>query len=154
MGRNGSRCSSLPANESPLSRGRELKYTKVFEEQCPYYLSIGMTYEQYWDQDCTAVIFYRKAHELRLEEENFKLWLQGRYVYDAICCVAPILRAMSKARKPLEYHERPFTLQTAYSEMRKKQAEEESDRKARAQMETFAERFNRKFRERSGNDGK
>ena len=33
-------------NNSPPSR-----YTDVFEQVCPFYLSIGMTWEQFWDGD-------------------------------------------------------------------------------------------------------
>lgn len=123
-------------------------YTKVFDDLCPYYLNAGMTYEQYWDGDPSMVRAYRKAYELRLEEENFKLWLQGKYIYDALCFVSPILRAFSKARKPMDYHDTPFMLKTAYSEVREKQKEQESDLKAKEMLEAFATRFNEKFKER------
>ena len=32
-------------------------YGEKFEELFPYYLSLGMTEEQYWDKDCRLVIF-------------------------------------------------------------------------------------------------
>lgn len=139
QGRNSSRCSSLRTS-----------YTESFERLCPYYISIGMTYDQFWNQDSTMVIAYRRAHEMKLEEDNFRMWLQGRYVYDALCCVAPIFRAFSKAKKPIDYHDQPFMLKTTYSEMRKKQQEQDSDQKARAMLESFAVSFNKKFLEKKG----
>ena len=45
-------------------------YGEKFEELFPYYLSLGMTEEQYWDKDCRLVIFYRKAEELRTSRKN------------------------------------------------------------------------------------
>ena len=138
-GRNGKDRSSLNTN-----------YTEYFERLCPYYLSLGMTYEQFWDGDSAMARMYRKAHDLKLEEMNFSLWLQGRYIYDALCCVSPILRAFSKAKKPIDYHEMPYALQTEYSEIRRKQKEQESNKKAKAMLEAFATKFNKKFLEKGG----
>lgn len=107
-----------------------------------------MTYDQFWNGDATMVKAYRKAHDMKLEEDNFKLWLQGKYFYDALLCVAPILRAFSKARKAVDYHDQPFMLKTEYSEVRKRQTEQESDNKAKAMMEAFATKFNKEFLER------
>ena len=125
-------------------------YTEYFNQLCPFYLNAGMTYEQFWDGDSSMVRAFRKAHDMRLEEDNFKMWLQGKYFYDALCCVAPIFRAFSKAKKPIDYHDQPFMLKNEYSEIRKKQAETESDNKARAMLEAFAEKFNQKFKEKKG----
>lgn len=74
-----------------------LSYTKQFEEAFPYYLSIGMTYEQYWEGEADLPIFYRKAEKLRLKRKNEEAWLNGRYVYDALCAVSPLLHAFAKS---------------------------------------------------------
>ena len=71
-------------------------YTERFYEMFPYYLSIGMTPEQYWESDCTLTKYYRKAEELRNEKRNQELWLQGMYVYEAIADVSPVLHAFAK----------------------------------------------------------
>ena len=36
----------------------------------PYYLSIGMTWEQYWQGEADMVRAYRKAQRLRNKREN------------------------------------------------------------------------------------
>ena len=61
-----------------------VSYTETFYRDLPWYLSIGMTPEQYWDGDCMLAKYYRKAQELRRQERNTELWLQGLYVYDAV----------------------------------------------------------------------
>ena len=33
------------------NRPSSFRYTERFEEECGYYLSIGMTYHDYWDGD-------------------------------------------------------------------------------------------------------
>ena len=138
-GRNGTRYSSLSTS-----------YAEYFEELCPYYIHAGMTYDQFWNQDCTMVKAYRKAYDMKQEDDNFKLWLQGRYIYDALCAVAPIVRAFSKARKPADYVSEPYMLKTEYSKYRERQKQAESTNKARAFMESFAVEFNRRFEEKKG----
>ena len=55
-------------------------YSEVFEELCPQYMSIGMTYDEFWNGDVSIVKFYRKAEELRYKRQNQALWLQGMYM--------------------------------------------------------------------------
>ena len=38
-------------------------------------------------------------------------WEQGLYIYEALCDVSPILRAFSKATKPLQYPQQPYGLE-------------------------------------------
>lgn len=77
-------------------------YTEKFNELFPYYLSIGMTEEQYWDKDSRLVVSYRKADELRMTRKNQELWLQGAYFYEALCRVSPLLHAFAKReREPI-----------------------------------------------------
>lgn len=59
-------------------------------------MSMGMTWEQYWYGDVRMTGAFREAHKLRLEQRNQLIWLQGRYVFDAICAVVPVLVTMPK----------------------------------------------------------
>lgn len=125
-------------------------YSKKFEELCPLYMSFGMTYDQYWNEDSTMVTMYRKAHELRQEVENQKLWLQGLYIYEALCCVTPAMRVM-KPQKPIPYRSEPISLTGKSSEKPKEeQRKENSDNKAKAYMEMFAMSFNKQFEKKGG----
>ena len=140
--------SSLSAKEeggqnSSLS---SFTYTEKFYELFPYYLSIGMTYEQYWEGDCTLVKYYRQAEELRNEKRNQELWLQGMYVYEAICDVAPVLHAFAKkGTKPTPYSAKPYPL----NDKQVKRDEEEKQRKLTEKgkrfMEAMAVSINKKY---------
>ena len=106
-----------------------------------------MTSEQYWDGDCTLVKYYRKAEEIRNEKRNQELWLQGMYVYEAICDVAPILHAFAKkGTKPSPYSTKPYPL----NEKQTKRDEEEKQRKLAEKgkkfMEAMAASVNKKFK--------
>ena len=86
--------------------------TKEFNKCCPFFISIGMTYEQFWYGDPTIADAYLEAFKLKEQREAEKIkwttWEQGLYVYEAICDVSPVLRAFSKATKPLPYPDRPY----------------------------------------------
>lgn len=70
---------------------------------------MGMTYEQFWEQDSWLVRYYRKAYEIKQEEFNRNAWLQGMYVYEAIADIAPILHAFAKkGTKARKYSEKPY----------------------------------------------
>ena len=91
------------SNPSPADTGDmripyipDKTYTEQFYEAFPFYLSIGMTAEQYWDQDCNLTKYYRKAFEMKQDRKNEELWLQGFYIYDALCAVSPLLHAFAK----------------------------------------------------------
>lgn len=106
---------------------------EVFDDQCSYYISIGMTYEQYWDGDPQMVRHYRKAEELKRRRDNYNAWLQGAYVYEAIRDLAPALNALSK-RSPKPY--RDSVIPMIPSEIR-----EHEERKKKAQYEESLARF-------------
>ena len=140
--------SSLSATEGggQDSSSPSFTYTEKFYELFPYYLAIGMTAEQYWDGDCALVRYYRKAEELRNEKRNQELWLQGMYIYEAICDVAPILHAFAKkGTKPNPYSTKPYPL----NDRQIKRDEEEKQRKLAEKgkrfMEVMSASINKKF---------
>ena len=111
-------------------------YTEKFYELFPYYLTIGMTYDQYWNDDPTLVKYYRKAEEMRKERVNEELWLQGMYIYEALCDVSPILHAFAKkGTKPQPYSKKPYSITQA----QRKRDEEESARKIAEKGKRFME---------------
>lgn len=125
-------------------------YTEQFYEVFPYYLSIGMTYEQFWNDDVELVKYYRKADEIRNERLNQQLWLQGMYFYEAICDVSPILHAFAKkGTKPHPYSDRPYSL----TEKAREKAEEEKAKvnaeKGKKMMEAFMIAHNAKYKEKT-----
>lgn len=125
-------------------------YAERFEKLFPFYLAIGMTPEQYWDGDASLVRGYRKAFELQQEISNQNAWLQGMYIYEALCCVAPIFRPLSKAKKPIEYRSQPYLLKTSVSAEREEKKKRESDAKAKSAMEMFMIQFNKRFNAKGG----
>lgn len=122
-------------------------YTEKFNELFPYYLSIGMTEEQYWDKDNQLVISYRKADELRMARKNQEMWLQGAYIYDALCRVSPILHAFAKkGTKPTPYLSEAYALTEKQAELVQDEKSKKVFDKGKKMMEGFMAQHNQKFR--------
>ena len=82
---------------------------KIFEECCPIYMGYGMSYDEFWYDDPFKAKFQRKAHEIQIRKKDEEFWMQGMYIYEALCDVSPILHAFSKSgTKPLPYSDKPF----------------------------------------------
>lgn len=121
-------------------------YTEKFNELFPHYLAIGMTEKQYWDMDSTLVIAYRKADEIRTNKKNQEMWLQGAYVYEAICRASPILHAFArKGTKPIPYIAEPFAITEKQAEYQREEKERKTFNKGKAMMEGFMAKHNKKF---------
>lgn len=79
------------------------------EQAFPYYLAIGMSYEQYWNADPYLARDYRQAHKLRNEIRNQELWMQGMYFYNAVqTAVYNVFR--DKGKQAEKYVEKPYEL--------------------------------------------
>lgn len=74
-----------------------VRYAEAFDKAFPTYLLFGMTPSQYWDEDASLVRFYREANVLRQRHDNYQMWRQGRYVYDAMSSAVSALFAKNKS---------------------------------------------------------
>ena len=121
-------------------------YTEKFYEVFPYYLAIGMTYEQFWNGDCTLTKYYRKADEIKKERRNEELWLQGMYIYEALCDVSPVLHAFAKkGTKPQSYSEKPYAITKAQQERIEAEKERKIAEKGKRFMEALMHSTNKRF---------
>ena len=114
-------------------------YTEVFEHVCPYYMSIGMSYEEFWHGDVGLVMYYRKAHELREKRRNQELWLQGMYVYEALCDASPLFRLSMKKGivKPEPYAKEPYPITAAEARERKERERRIKEERMKAEFAAF-----------------
>lgn len=128
-------------------------YTDKFYEVFPYYLAIGMTYDQFWNDDCDLVLYYRKAAEIRQDLNNQQAWLAGAYIYEAFLDASPVLHAFAKkGAKPNPYRTQPYDFSEARRTPKVKRltAQERADNKAKNYMEALMVSFNQKFQKKGG----
>ena len=108
-----------------------------------------MTYEQFWNDDPMLAKYYRQAEEMRSDRRNQELWLQGMYIYEALCDVAPILHSMAKrGTKARPYAERPYAI-TEKQRIREAEEKEKANAlKAKRFMEALMSSTNAKFKDK------
>ena len=106
-----------------------------------------MTPEQYWDGDPELVKFYREAYEIKMERRNQELWLQGMYIYEAICDASPILHSFAKkGTKPHPYAEKPYALTDKQRKQNSVDKEKAVAEKGKKFMEAFMKLNNSNFK--------
>ena len=136
------------------SRVESISLTQVFEELCPIYMGYGMSYDEFWHGEPWRAKFYREANDIQLKRKDEEFWIQGMYIYDALCRVSPILHAFSKSgTKPLPYPEKPYmSTMDKYKTEEQKQQEVENERlKARLYFENWARETAKKFNKENKN---
>lgn len=115
----------LPKEEKTLGQ--------IFDEMFPFYLSIGMSADEYWNQEPKLAIAYRKAHQLRIQRWNFKAWKENQYTMAAMqASVGNMLT--EKGKTPFEYPSEPYPLT-------EEEAEEQHKRRLEKQEQEFMERM-------------
>ena len=115
---------------------------QFIREQCPYYLQMGMSWDDYWNGDTAKLPYYRKAYALRRKEINQQLWLQGIYFSAAVG--SALSSEVNYPSEPLPLTEEDVKAQ----EERNRQIEIDN---ARAYMETAMHNINLK-RKQGGKD--
>ncbi len=125
-----------------LDSSPSISYTETFYKQFPFYLSIGMTYDLYWNGDCLLPKYYRESYKMSRDRINQELWLQGAYIYDALCKVSPILNAFAKSgTKPQPYPEKPYSLEIKDIKNDKKDREKANRQRAKAMFQAWASKL-------------
>lgn len=104
-------------------------------------MSIGMTYEEFWYKDVSLVETYRKAHELKSQRANQEAWLQGMYIYDALCAASPLFRTSFKKGviKPEPYAKEPYPITEAEIRERKEREARRKEERLKAQFARYVE---------------
>lgn len=110
---------------------------------------MGMTYEQFWLQDCSLVIAYRKAYKLRQEEKNREAWLNGLYIFKALQSAPITVNGFAPKGTQLEpYPSQPIEFYKQDRSEKKEAAGNVQDHRmdrGLAMMQMFAASVNRKF---------
>lgn len=95
------------------------------------YLSIGMSYDEFWNMDVSLVKYYREAFEIQQKRRDEEMWLQGLYVYKAVGALYPLFNFLSpKDAQP--YLEEPFS-----TTMAKEKQELANEEKTQAGLDHF-----------------
>lgn len=124
----------------------EISLTKLFDEQCPYYLAIGMTYNEFWLDNPLKVKYYKEAYEIKQKIKKYEFWEQGAYFYESLINVSPLFKDLVKQPKAEPYPERPYGIEeTKKSEAELLQEAENERLRARIHFETLFKQLAKNF---------
>lgn len=107
---------------------------------------MGMTPEQYWEDDPYLAVVYRKAYKLKQETQNEMAWLQGMYVYGAFAVCLSNAFAKSSSKKQT-YFEKPLDI-FPLTDAEKKRREREENAKMQRAMEEMVRRQQREKKQK------
>lgn len=130
------------------SKVEYISLTKTFEELCPIFMSYGMSYDEFWYDSPYRAKFYLDSHKLKVRQKDEEMWIQGMYIYEALCKVSPVLHAFSKkGTKPLPYSEKPYTALNSDSDKKvdKEQEIKNAQLIARLHFENWARETKKQF---------
>lgn len=122
----------VSAPEASSENIQTKKIGEVFDELCAFYMSIGVSYDEFWFGDYTRLKYYVKAWELKQErdseEANFRLYLAGLYNFNAFSSVIGTFAwglGGKRGSKPEGYLEAPI----AFTENEKRAEKERNTKK-------------------------
>lgn len=123
---------------------------ELFYSCLPYYLSIGMSAAEFWDEEPELAVAYREADELKRENMNLSAWLNGLYTYRALLSASPVFHDFIKGKvEPLPYDE-PIPITERMREKKEQDEIKKAQDELKAYVEGFASKFNAKMEVKDG----
>ena len=104
---------------------------------------MGMSYDEFWYGPPSLVRAYRKAYDMERHRRNEEMWLQGRYIFEALRCAPLLVGFPEKGYKPPSgagYPEMPYPLSEKEAQEREIERENENTKRFIAQLEAESKR--------------
>lgn len=130
-----------------------LSDAELFRKFCPHYLAMGMTADEYWNQDPELCIYYRDAHRMKRQQAEEDAWMHGFYTYSALTKASPMFRDWVKDHKPEKYFEKPIGFFEPLAEV-KKQEERKQELAVRDKLDEWMAKVNRSKKKKEETNGR
>ena len=128
--------------ERGVNRPAPKTLREIFEDACPYYLSAGMTYDEFWKGRPRMVIAYRKKMRIDSNKINDEAWLNGRYIHIAVSA-AIHNKFRKKEEKAVDYPLEPFSTGSE-SEAKKSEKKKKNTEAIKALLDAMKSRYDAK----------
>lgn len=112
-------------------------YSDLFNQACPYFMSIGVSYNDFWHNDEFEICKYAlQAEKISQRRRNSELWLNSVYMFRALIDASPAFHDFGDGKS----HEIKFSVEEPFP-LSKEEAEEKEEQKQIAFSEEFAKRM-------------
>ena len=132
-------------NQNGAEKSAPISEGDMIRKCAPFYLSIGMTPEEFFHGDAELCRYYRESDRLKRERANEDAWLQGLYIYHALQCVSPLYRDLVKDHHPEKYMSEPLQLFAPTKEEANKQ-EIQKQLEVRGKLQAWMDKVNRRMK--------
>ena len=123
----------------------DISISEFFIRMFPYYMNMGMSYNEYWHGPAWLVKAYREAYETRLKNEEWARHRQGMYYLQALkVALSGFNKDKSKSEK---YPEEPWPMTEKEAKEQEKRKEERNFKEFLSQLEAESERNLKKRKE-------
>lgn len=129
-----------------LSPRQQRKYSEIFDECFPFYLSIGMSSAEYWDGDADLPRYFRRAFKMKQERVNHEAWLHGLYVYDAT--ISAMTHLSNNKNEHKSYATKPYSFTPEEVEKEREDKVEEAQAQAEVWMKSWASATQKMFKKK------
>lgn len=96
---------------------------------------MGIRVDEFWKLNFKKLHPYIVADNIRTEKQNYMMWLQGLYIYDALGAIAGQILAKPGHKKP-QYMEKPIRI-TPLTELEKEQERQKEIEKFLKYLDRF-----------------
>lgn len=122
-------------DKEDTQKEEKLSPSKLFEKVCPYYMSIGVSYHDFWDGEFDICKYARKADEINQGNKNREQWWQAVYIFRMMLDASPAFNVFNSGDKNITLSvDRPFPIT-------QKEIDENNKRIAHEQMEQSIQRL-------------
>lgn len=118
--------------------------TKMFIQACPAFMAMGMSYDEYWHGSAERTRAYRDAFELRTQQSNQQMWLQGVYMIHALN--ATVGNMLSSKSTKITYPDEPLPLTKKDKLRQDEKARQKRFIAMKESMMRYAEQHNEKMK--------
>lgn len=88
---------------------------------------MGLSEGEFWEKNITKIRPYLRARDIKKEEQNYMLWLQGLYFANAVS-VSLYNAFAKKGSKAKQYMEEPLRITPLTDNEKKEKAEREREK--------------------------
>ena len=107
-------------------------------------MSLGMTYDEFWNQNVDMARAYRTADEMRRKRQNEAMWVQGLYIRDALVCTVGNMFSGKSGMKH-EYPKEPYAITEVEIREREEREARIAEERIKANFAAFAARMVKKM---------
>ena len=125
-----------------------MSFTEYFEKVCPSFMSIGVSYEDFWNGEFEITKFALEADKITQKRKNSEAWLNSIYFFRALLDASPAFHEFSGGgeRKISYYVKQPFPIGTKEIEKRYEENQINEVLDIRERLMSFAKSHNEKIK--------